>query len=86
MNSEELNWLASRVFSDEHYGTALTNDEFLRRASLEEEYKDEIAMAKLMLEHNPTFLTLSFPKKLEAAGSLIVNLREKREKNNSKRM
>lgn len=86
MSNEELNWLASKIFSDEHYGPSLSEDELLKRTLLEEEYKDEISMAKLMLQYNPNFLDLPLENKLKVGGNLIVELREKREANSSKKM
>lgn len=86
VSKDELNWIASRVFKEEHYGNALTNDELSRRQLLEDEYKDEISMAKLMLENNPSFLDLPFEKKLEVAGNLILQIRDKREIDNGKKM
>ena len=38
---EEISWIASKVFSDEHYGSALTEDELQQRLEMEEDYKDE---------------------------------------------
>ena len=43
---EEISWIASKVFSDEHYGSAQTEDELQQRLEMEEDYKDEIALAK----------------------------------------
>jgi len=81
---EEISWIASKVFSDEHYGSALTEDELQQRIDLEENYKDEIALAKLMLENNPQFSELSFKEKINLSANLIMELREKRNKNNGR--
>ena len=81
---EEISWIASKVFSDEHYGSALTEDELQQRLEMEEDYKDEIALAKLMLENNPQFVDLSFKDKINISANLIMELREKRNKNNGR--
>ena len=81
---EEISWIASKVFSDEHYGSALTEDELQQRLEMEEDYKDEIALAKLMLEKNPQFVDLPFEEKINISANLIMELREKRNKNNGK--
>ena len=81
---EEISWIASKVFSDEHYGSALTEDELQQRLEMEEDYKDEIALAKLMLENNPQFVDLPFKEKINISANLIMKLREKRNKNNGK--
>ena len=81
---EEISWIASKVFSDEHYGSALTEDELQQRLEMEEDYKDEIALAKLMLENNPQFVDLPFKEKINISANLIMELREKRNKNNGK--
>lgn len=36
----DMAWVATQVFSDEHFGTAITNDELDERLKLKEEYKD----------------------------------------------
>ena len=81
---EEISWIASKVFSDEHYGSALTEDELQQRLEMEEDYKDEIALAKLMLENNPQFVDLPFKEKINISANLIMELREKRNKSNGK--
>ena len=81
---EEISWIASKVFSDDHYGSALTEDELQQRLEMEEDYKDEIALAKLMLENNPQFVDLPFKEKINISANLIMELREKRNKNNGK--
>ena len=73
---EEISWIASKVFSDEHYGSALTEDELQQRLEMEEDYKDEIALAKLMLENNPQFVDLPFKEKNKISANLIMKLRE----------
>lgn len=82
--SEEAKWIASRVFTDEHYGHALTGEEVAKMLLLEDEYKDEISMAKLMLEKNPQFIDLPYEKKLEVSSKLITELRNKKEENSAK--
>lgn len=82
--SEEMQWVASRVFTDEHVGRAMTEEEVSRMLLLEDEYKDEIAMAKLMLENNPDFVNLDFEKKLQVSEKVITSLREKKEEKSSK--
>ena len=81
---EEISWIASKVFSDEHYGSALTEDELQQRLEMEEDYKDEIALAKLMLENNPQFVDLPFKEKINISANLIMELREKRNTNTGK--
>lgn len=82
--NEDISWIASKVFLDEHYGGAITEEELDYRKKLEEEYKDEIALAKLMLENNPQFSELSFKDKINLSANLIMELREKREQNNNR--
>ena len=81
---EEISWIASKVFSDEHYGSALTEAELQQRIEMEEDYKNEIALAKLMLQNNPQFSELSFKDKINLSANLIMELREKRNKNNGR--
>ena len=81
---EEISWIASKVFMDEHYGSALTEEEFQLRKEMEEDYKDEIALAKLMLENNPQFSELSLKDKINLSANLIMELREIKDKNNGR--
>ena len=81
---EEMKWVASRVFTDEHNGRSLTGEEVAKMLLLEDDYKDEIGMAKLMLEKNPQFVDLPYEKKVEIAGKLISELRSKKEENAGK--
>lgn len=79
---EEISWIASKVFSDEHYGRALTEVELQQRKALEEEYKEEIALAKLMLANNSKFIELPFKTKINISANCIMELRELRNSNN----
>ncbi|MBQ9833585.1 MAG: hypothetical protein IJO33_00095 [Bacilli bacterium] len=81
---ERISWLASRVISDEHFGVSLTEEELDRRLALEEDYKDEIALAKLMLQNNPNFVDLPVKEQINLAANLILELRERKTKNNDK--
>lgn len=77
---EQISWIASKVFSDEHYGSSLTEEELQQRLELEEDYRVEIGMAKLMLQNNPKFVELPFKEKINLSASLIMELREIKEK------
>lgn len=77
----EMEWVASRVFSDEHAGGALTPGELEMRANLEEAYKDEINTAKAMLQNNQDFANLSYEKKLAVAANLISEIKNQKEQN-----
>ena len=81
---EEISWIASKVFSDKHYSSTLTEEELQQRIAIEEDYKEEIALAKLMLQNNPQFSELSFKDKINLSANLIMQLREKRTKNNGR--
>lgn len=74
---EDMRWLASKVVSDDHYGAAVSESELEYRKNLEEEYKNEIGLAKLMLAENPRFNELSLEDKINLSGNLILELAEK---------
>ena len=80
----DMAWLAAQVFSDEHFGDALTNDELNKRIKLEEEYKDEIGLVKELVKNNPNFENLSYENKINFVANMIVGLHNKREENKRK--
>lgn len=73
-----------QVFSDEHFGSAITNDELDERLKLMEEYKDEIGLVKEVVKNNPNFENLSYENKINFVANMIVGLRNKREENKRK--
>ncbi len=76
--NDEMSWIASRVFDEEiHYGGAITNEELEKRNELEQEYANQIALAKLMLKENPEFNKLSYESKINTAANLILELKKK---------
>ena len=77
-------WVATQVFSDEHLGIAITNDELDKRLKLMEEYKDEIELVKLLIKNNPNFENLSFENKVNFVANMIIELRNKKEENKRK--
>ena len=83
--NDEISWIASKVFTDEHYGRAITREEYQQRLKLEEEYKDEIELAKLMIKNNPQVSELSYKDQINLSANLIMELREKKENNNRKK-
>lgn len=80
----DMAWLAAQVFSDEHFGSAITNDELDERLKLMEEYKDEIKLVKILIKDNPNLENLSFENKINFVANMIVGLRNKREENKRK--
>lgn len=80
----DIAWVATQVFSDEHFGTAITNDELDERLKLKEEYKDEIEVVKALIKDNPNFKNLSFENKVNFVANMIVELKYKREENKRK--
>lgn len=45
-SDKDITWVATQVFSDKHFGAAITNDELEERLKLMEKYKDEIGLVK----------------------------------------
>ena len=77
-------WVATQVFSDEHFGEALTNEELNKRFKLMEEYKDKIELVRLLIKDNPNFESLSFKDKVNFVANMIAKLKDKREENKRK--
>ena len=73
-----------QVFSDEHFGEVIINDELNKRLKLKEEYKDEIKLVKILIKDNPNLENLSFENKINFVANMIVGLRNKREENKRK--
>ncbi len=80
----DMAWLAAQVFSDEHFGSAITNDELDERLKLMEKYKDEIGLVKEVVKNNSNFENLSYENKINFVANMIVGLRNKREENKRK--
>lgn len=80
----DMAWLAAQVFLDEHFGSAITNDELDERFKLMEEYKDEIGLVKEVVKNNPNFENLSYENKINFVANMIVGLRNKSEENKRK--
>lgn len=81
---EAMSWVAARTFDDEHFGSAITEEELQYRLSLEERYKDEIAFVKTMIQNNPNFEALSYKDKINFVSNLILDLSAKKEENKNK--
>ena len=73
-----------QVFSDEHFGEVIINDELNEMLKLKEEYKDEIKLVKILIKDNPNLENLSFENKINFVANMIVGLRNKREENKRK--
>ena len=82
-NSEAMSWVAATTFTDEHHGSAVSDDELEYRKELRESYKEEIDFVKLMVKDNPNFDELSYEDKINFVANLMVSLREKRENNDN---
>ena len=80
----DMAWLAAQGFSDEHFDSAITNDELDERFKLMEEYKDEIGLVKEVVKNNPNFENLSYENKINFVANMIVGLRNKSEENKRK--
>ena len=74
-----ISWLAASIFTDEHYGDALSDDELNYRKQLQKDYAYEIEFVKLMIKDNPNFDVLSDKDKINFIANLLFSLREKRD-------
>lgn len=73
--SEDIYWIASRVFSDIHYGSAITEVELVERLSLEKSYENEISRVKEVILKSKKFEKLSYSEKLSLVAHLLVSFR-----------
>lgn len=76
---ETMSYIASSVFDDTHYGSAITDAEFEYRKNLQSEYADEIEFAKLITTNNPNFESMSYKNKINYVANLLVQLHSKKE-------
>ena len=72
--------LAATVFTDIHHGTAISEEEFDYRKKLEEDYKEEINEAKVIISTHPTFNNLPYEDKIIFCIELLRKLRIKNNK------
>lgn len=71
---EQFLWMAAHSFTDEHYGSAISEEELANRLMLLEDYKDEIAQAREILKNTPGFADLEYNAKIQYAANLISKL------------
>jgi len=72
--------LAATVFTDLHYGQAISKRESDYRAKLMEAYKQEIEEAKAIVATHPNFNSLSYENKIIFCIELLRELRVKNNK------
>lgn len=81
MSNEKMEWIATRTFTDEHIGRALTANELRERKVWEWEYQDEINEVSKIVKSNEYFGKLEFYQKTNVASTLIKDLKETKDIN-----
>jgi len=71
-----MEWAASRVFMDEHFGKALTAEDFRICIETEEFYAEEINYAKEVIKELPEFQLLSLEEKIDITKRMLIQLKE----------
>lgn len=74
---ERMKRLAASVFTDEQYGTAISEDEVAYDEKLSEIYRKEIEEAKKIISTNSDFNNLSYQEKIIYVLELLNKLRTK---------
>lgn len=74
---ERMKRLAASVFTDEQYGTAISEDEVAYDEKLSEIYRKEIEEAKKIIATNSDFNNLSYQEKIIYVLELLNKLRTK---------
>ena len=69
MSNEKMVWLATRTFTNEHIGKALTEDELMERKEWETEYQDEIKEVSKIVDFSEYFKALGFKHRVVIASS-----------------
>lgn len=72
---EKMIWIASRTFTDEHIGKALTDAEMAEREEWEKEYSYEIREVSKIVGFSEVFKQLDFFKKIIISYTLIEGLK-----------
>ena len=72
--------LSAKVFADIHHGTAISKEEFDYRKKLEEDYKEEINEAKVIISAHTNFNNLPYEDKIIFCIELLKELRIKNNK------
>ena len=72
--------LAASIFTDEHYGMAITEEEYEYRTKLAEVYKQEIEEARTIVSTYPNFDSMSYEDKIVFCIELLRKLRAKNNK------
>lgn len=76
---ETMSFIAASVFDDEHFGSAISEEEWDYREGLKKDYADEIAFAKVITMNNPNFEAMTYKNKINYVANLLVQLHGKRE-------
>lgn len=77
---ESLCFIAAQIFDDAHFGKAITEGEFEYRKKLKNEYKEEMEQAKVIVDNDATFESLSYEDKIIYCVELLKKLRIKNNK------
>lgn len=76
-SNESLYRVAATVFTDEHHGRAISEEEFKQDKELLEKLKQEIEQAKKIVANDSNFHNLSYQEKIVYVIELIKKLRIK---------
>ena len=72
---EQMARVASFVFTDEHYGSAISEEEFEKLNSMLNEYKEEMKQAKTIIKEMEDFNSLTWDKQLTVVANILVKLK-----------
>ena len=67
--------VASFVFTDEHCGGAISEEEFKELNSMLTEYKEEMKQAKKIIKEMDDFNSLTFDRQLTIVANILVKLK-----------
>ena len=72
---ETMAWIASQGFSDEHFGSAISETEYENRKKVMEDYKVEIEEVKNILLTKPEFNTWDYERQINYVANMLVELK-----------
>jgi len=76
---ETMAWIASQVFSDEHFGSAISEVEYENRKKLMDDFRFEIEEAKSILLAKPEFNSWDYEKQINYVANLLMELKHSKQ-------
>lgn len=76
---ETMAWIAAQVFSDIHFGSAISEVEYENRKKVMDNFRVEIEEAKSILLAKPEFNSWDYEKQINYVANLLMELKHSKQ-------